>query len=162
ADSYVVVWDGDGDPVRWEHLEAGHVPTTVALGASGLWWDEQDLASPDLGGAGWQARLDGAETRWAALPVARGASVEPESGRVPWGGWAGPGPGVVAGPAGDPRGARVWGWAPADRLYEAPLDGTGSPREVVNLYDDLFMGRYLPLCSHANRAWVYDGRFPVF
>jgi hypothetical protein len=74
-----------------------------------------------------------------------------------------PEPDVLVWPARDTRpGAEPDTWVTADRLYEAPFDDPTHPREVVDLYEDLFGGTYTPVCTHSAQGMPYDGHYPVY
>jgi hypothetical protein len=152
ADAYVAIWDATGAPVWWRHHAPGHVTVTPSLGTTPgtIWWDDYDLTSAALTSTAVRARLDGSEVLEIPTAVGHHAVIEAEPGVI---GWA----------ARDTRrGGDPEAWITADRVYEAPIASASTPREVVNLHDDLFGGATTAPCTHALTPWPYDGQFPVF
>lgn len=156
ADSWVVIYDGDGDPVWWVREGVGEVTVTTSLGATPgtVWWDRYDMSDPALPATGVQAWLDGSARREFPLVDGHHAVIEPLPGVVTW---------IARDVRPNPQGD---GFVTADRVLEAAIDpvtgALGPARDVVDLYDAVFGGVFASPCSHADAATAVGDADPLY
>lgn len=153
GDTFVVIYDGDGDPVWWVRSALGHITMTPSLGATPgtLLWDDYDWSAPGLDASVVRMGLDGSDPQQAPLPWGHHAAIELE-------------PGVIAWAARDVRPSPTTpdAFVTADRLFEAPLGETAAPREVVTLYDAVFDGVFGAPCVHSTIELTLEDITPLF
>lgn len=152
--SFVAIYNGEGEPVWWWVLPAGHLAVSPSLSAvpGTLVWDDYDWSVPGLPGDVVRARLDGSAVD--TMPIALGHHVvrELEADTFAW-------------MARDPR---PWpeddplSFVTADAVMEGSLGDLEGAHPVVTFYDALYGGQYTPPCSHPLAPLPFPDYSPLF